>query len=199
MTEQTPPPVAGAELTDEQRAFLLARQATQAATAPSPAADQATAAAQMAQAERGPELPAESAMDQMMALIKAQSDQLASLTAQVGVMQKQAEEAVAASGGPLVIRYAKGAADKLAATAVAHPDLGKDHFAAPLELAGQLVDAATDLSKNGGDSAPVEKAAAGLERWLTKTHWREGRKFIDFSAVADDVETAVVEALKLAA
>ena len=191
------PPDQGAELTPEQKAFLLAQQARQAAESPSPAADAAAATAQMTQ--RGPALPAETEMDRVMALLKAQSDQIASLVQQVGVMQKQADEATAAAGGPPVIRYAQGAADKLAALQAAHPDLGKDHFAVPLAAADELVNAAVGLSKNGGASTDVETAVGRLERWLTKTHWRTGRKFIDFSAVLDDVATAAEEAIKLAA
>ena len=190
---------AGGPLTDEQQAFLTARQAQQAVASPSPAADAATAAAVMQAAPSGPELPAESAMDQMMELIKAQSEQLESLRSQVGVMQKQAEERSAAEGGPLVVRYAQGAADKLAALAVQHPDIEKGHFDVPLDLAAKLTDAAKLLSKDGDSAADVESAASGLDRWLTRTHWRKSGKFIDFSAVADDVDTALEEAQKLAA
>lgn len=201
MTDMTqgpvPPAPEPAELTDEQKAFLLAQQAQQAAASPSPAAQQAATVAQMN--ERGPALPAESEMDKVMALLKAQADQISALTSQVGVMQKQADEATAASGGPPVIRYAQAVADKVDALKAAHPDLGKDHFDVPAQAAGDLVTAATTLSKEGGSSQPVEAAAGTLERWLTKTHWRTGRKFIDFSAVLDDVGTAVDEALKLAA
>lgn len=200
MSEPFPPGTPDpAELTDAQRAFLAQQAAAQAVQSPSPAADQAAAAAQMAAAERGPVLPAESAIDQMMALIKAQSEQLEALQSQVGVMQKQAEEAQAVVGGPPVIRYAQAVAEKIAALKAAHPDLGAGHFDVPAAAADELVTAATDLSKNGGASDAVESAAGKLDRWLTRTHWRTGRKFIDFSALADDAERAVDEALKLAA
>lgn len=192
-------PWAGDQLTEEQRAFLLARQAQQAVASPSPAADARTAAAAMAAAERGPELPAESEMDKLMAAFKAQSDQLASLMQRVDVLQKMATERDAELGGPPVVRYAQGAADKIEALVAAHPDLGKDHFAAPRAAAKTLVDVATELATNGGPSAPVESKVAELERWIGRTHWRTGRKFIDFSAIADDLATAVEEAIKLAA
>lgn len=192
-------PWAGDQLTEEQRAFLLARQAQQAVASPSPAADSRAAAAQMASAERGPELPAESEMDQVMAIIKAQSAQMAALMQRVDVLQRQATERDAELGGPPVVRYAQGAADKIEALVAAHPDLGKDHFAAPRAAAKTLVSAATTLATDGGPSAPVESAVATLERWFGRTHWRTGRKFIDFSAIGDDLATAAEEAIKLAA
>lgn len=196
MTEQPGAPSVG-ELTDEQRAFLTAQTAAQAAVSPNPAADAAENMAQVV--ERGPTLPAEDAIEQLMAAFKAQSEQLEALRSQVGVMQKQADEATAASGGPPVIRYAQAALAHLEAMAVAHPDLGKGYFAPVIEQAQTLVEAATDLSKNGGSPAHVEQVAGSLERFLTKTHWRKGGKYIDFSMLADTVETVLEEAEKLAA
>jgi hypothetical protein len=159
--------------------------------------EQAATAAQMTQ--RGPALPAESDMDKLMAALKEQSEQIAALQGQVGVMQKQADERALATGGPPVVRYAQAAAAKLAATAVAHPDLGPDHFAVPLAAAEQLLTAATALSKDGSDPAGVETAAGKLRRWLDVTHHRTSGKYIDMSALRDDIETAVDEAAKLAA
>jgi hypothetical protein len=198
MTDQDPGvPSEETPLTDTQRAFLAEQAARHAANAASPAADQAATAAQMT--ERGPALPAEEQMDKLMAALAAQADQIAALTAQVGVMQKQNDEQQEAVGGPPVIRYAKAVLEKVNATAVAHPDLGPDHFAEPKDAAQALVDAATALNKTGGATTDVESAATRLDRWFTRTHWRTGKKFIDFSAVVDDVATAVDEALKLAA
>jgi hypothetical protein len=185
-----------AGLSDAQKAYLAVQAAQHVADAISPAADQAATLGQMT--ERGPELPAEADMERLMAALRLQSEQIEVLQQQVGVMQKQTEEREAVLGGPPVIRYAQGAADKIAATAVAHPDLGKDHFAAPAAAAADLLGAATALSRSGGSAAAVESAAARLDRWLSKTHWRTGRKYIDFSAIADDVEQAVEEAAKLA-
>lgn len=199
MSEPIEPGAPAAPLTVQQQAQFAAQAAAQAAEAPSPAADQAATAAAMIAAERGPVLPAETQMDALMAALRAQSAQIDALTKQVGVMQQQAEERSAAEGGPLVIRYAKAANDKLAATTAAHPDLGPGHFAAALGHAEALLSAATDLSKTGSGLPAVQAAAGNLEKWLTKTHWRTGQKHIDFSALLDDIETAVEEAVKLAA
>lgn len=188
----------GAGLSDAQKAFLAQSAAAHAVETPSPAADQAAAAAAMT--ERGPALPAESEMDALMQALRLQSEQIAKLQAQVGVMQKQADDAAVASGGPPVVRYAQAVADKMAATAVAHPDLGPDHFAFPVAAAGKLLEEAKSLHLEGGDPAGVENAAARLRRWLDVTHPREGRKHVEaFAALRDDLETAVDEALKLAA
>lgn len=200
MSEQEtgPGPVEVTELSDEQKAYLAQQQQAATAAAPSPAADQAATVAAMT--ERGPVLPAETEMDKLMAALRAQSEQIEKLQQQVGVMQKAADERSAAEGGPVVIRYAKGAADKLAATAVAHPDLGKDHFAPALEHVGALVDATTALHKGEGSLEDVETAAGKLRRFITVTHPRTGQKHVEgFAAILDDLETALDEAGKLAA
>ena len=184
-------------LTAEQEEFLRQQAAAQAATSPSPAGEAAGVAAQMS--ERGPLLPAEEQMDALMAALRAQSEQIAALQAQVGTMQKQQAEALAASGGPLVTRYAEGARDKIAAHITAHPDAPAGHFEPLTAAAGQLVDAAAAIAKDGGDAAPVEKAAAAVGRFISRTHVKAWGKHIDWSAVLDDVETAVEEAIKLAA
>lgn len=163
-----------------------------------PAASQAASLSQVT--DRGPLLPAEAEADSLMDMLKAQAEQIKALTDRVGVMQRQSDERAEADGGAPLLRYATAAADKLKATAVAHPDLGPGHFARPLALADELVTAATALHRDGGDTAPVEKAAGGLRRWLDVTHAREGRKHVEtFAAIRDDIETAVDEALKLAA
>lgn len=197
MTDQPDP--GAADLSEAQRAFLAQQAAAHAVEGqPSPAADQAAAAAAMT--ERGPLLPAEEEADSLMAMLRQQAEQIQALTDRVGVMQRQADERAEAEGGAPLVRYAQAAADKMAATAAAHPDLGPSHFARPIALAGELVTAAGDLHKNGGDSAGVEKAAGALRRWLDVTHPREGQKHVEtFAAIRDDIETAVDEALKLAA
>jgi hypothetical protein len=198
MTEQPgAPDTAGAELTDAQKAFLDQQAAAHAVQSPSPAA--AAAATMGGMVERGPTLPAEDQIEQMMALFKAQSEQLEALRAQVGVMQKQADEATAASGGPPVIRYAKAAGDYLRALVVAHPDVGADHFKPALDAAEELNDAATELSKNGGSADTVTAAAAKLDKFINRTHWRKSGKPIDFSLLQDHIDTALEEAEKLAA
>ena len=185
-------------LTAEQEEFLRQQAAAHAATAPSPAGEAAGVAAQMG--ERGPLLPAEEQMDAMMAALKAQSEQIAALTAQIGTMQKQQAEALAASGGPMVTRYAEGARDKIAAHVTANPDAPAGHFDELTGAAGQLVDAAAAIAKDAAaGTGPVEKAAAAITRFVSRTHVRQWGKHIDWSAALDDVETVVEEALKLAA
>lgn len=200
MSDQAPeqPPVAGDELTDEQKAFLTAQAAQQAAASPSPAADAAASMGQMV--GRGPELPAETAMDKLMAALKAQSDQIAQLQAQVGVMQKQAEENQAAAGGPMTVRYADGAVAKLQAMKAQHPDVPQGHFDAAIAAAESLATAARAVVKTGASDVAkdVETAAAGITKFIGKSRRASG-KHIDFSAIADDVELAVEEALKLVA
>lgn len=185
------------QLTDEQRAFLLAQTARQAAESPNPAGAAADSASQMTQ--RGPLLPAEEAIDRMMALLKAQSDQIEALQAQVGVMAKQSAEALAAHGGPMVTRYAKGAQDKITAHVAANPDVPQGHFVPLQEFAGQLWDAAEAMAKGNGALADVEKAAGAVTRFINRTHVKLSGKHIDWSTVIDDVETVVDEAIKLAA
>jgi hypothetical protein len=199
MTDNSPEEGQGQELSDEQRAVLEAQTAQQAATSPNPSATLAQSLGQMA--GRGPELPAEADMDKMMAALKAQSEQIAALQAQVGVMQKQAEETQAAAGGPLTVRYADAAVAKLQALKAQHPDVPAGHFDAAITAAQGLAQAARGVVKTGAADVAkgVETAAADLTKFVTKTHWRASGKFIDFSALADDVETAVEEALKLVA
>src|SRR5215469_2952461 len=175
-------------LPPEQEEFLRQQAAAHAATAPSPAGEAAGVAAQMG--ERGPLLPAEEQMDAM----------IAALTAQIGTMQKQQAEALAASGGPMVTRYAEGARDKIAAHVTANPDAPAGHFDELTGAAGQLVDAAAAIAKDAAaGTGPVEKAAAAITRFVSRTHVRQWGKHIDWSAALDDVETVVEEALKLAA
>ena len=170
----------------------------QAATVPNPAEQAETVAQQMT--ERGPALPAEAEYDGLMAMLKAQADQIEALTGRVGTLAKAAEDRNVAEGGPPVIRYAQAVADRLAATAAAHPDLGKAHFAEPLALADELVSGAQDLHRNGGGNGPVWNAADRLERWLTRTHPRTSGKHVEtLAAVADDLESVRDEALKAAA
>lgn len=194
-------PVAGNQLTPEQEAFLLASQAKQAATSPSPAEDAAPVQAQMETGQRGPLLPAEEQMDAMMAQLKAQSDQLAAVQAQMLAMGRQIEEAQAAQGGPLTVRYAQGAADKITALAAAHSNnpLGAAHWHHVAKSAEQLVEAATGVSKGAGPLQLVRDAATDIERFAARGHARQGGRHVDWSAILDDVELAVTEAVKLVA
>lgn len=193
---------AGTPLTPEQEAFLLARQAQQAA-AESDEITQVPAQTQsvIASGERGPLLPAESQIDELMAQLKAQSEQLASMGAALSSVQRQMEEAQAATGGPLTVRYAQGAMDKLAALAVQYPNhpLGARHFDPAQEAAGTLLDASKAVVKGSGPVADVEKAAAAVEKFISRTHRRLGGVHIDWSAILDDVELAAEEAAKLVA
>lgn len=187
------------QLTDEQRAVLEQKTAEQAAASPNPSATLAESLGAMI--GRGPELPAETAMDKLMAALKAQSEQIATLQAQVGVMQKQAEESQAAAGGPLTVRYADAAVAKLQALKAQHPDVPQGHFDSAITAAQGLAQAARAVVKTGASDVAknVESAAADIGKFIGKTHWRASGKFIDFSAIADDIEVAVEEALKLVA
>ena len=198
MTEFT----AGTPLTEEQAAFLRAQAAQQAAAESAEISQaQAASASVIAAGERGPLLPAETQIDELMAQLKAQSEQLASMGAALSSVQRQMEEAQAASGGPLTVRYAQGAADKLAALAVQYPNqpAGTKHFDPAHEAASALVSASKLVAKGAGPVADVEKAAAGVERFISRTHKRLGGVHIDWSAILDDVELAVEEAAKLVA
>jgi hypothetical protein len=196
----TEPSIAGQPLTEEQAAFLRARTAQQAAEASS-GVEQEAAAAAAQMTERGPLLPAETDIERLMAQLKAQSEQLEKMGAALGSVQRQMEEAQVAAGGPLTVRYAQGAADKLDAMAAAYPNnpLGARHFDAPREAAGKLVTAAKAVVKSGAPVADVESAAAAIGKFFTRAHARAGGAHVDWSAIADDLELAVEEAAKLAA
>jgi len=194
-------PVAGAPLTEEQRAFLLASQAQQAAASPSPAAEAAGAQAVMESGPRGPMLPAEEQMDSLMAQFRQQSEQLAAAMKRMDAMSRQIGEYQAATGGPLTVRYAQGAADKIDAMAAAHPNnpLGLAHFDQARDAAARLLEAATSVSKGSGPLHLVKDAAADVERFAARVHKALGGMHVDWSAILDDVDLAVSEALKLAA
>lgn len=188
MTDQ--PPVAGQPMTEAQAAFLAAQAGQQAAAE---SADiQAAAAATAAQmTDRGPLLPAEEQMDALMAQLKAQSDMIAALSSKVGVVQRQMEEAQAASGGPLAVRYAQAAVDKLTAHAAQWP---AHDFSQAQGAAGTLLEAAQSAVKG-------EPAAPGALHSAATVITRLARKLphVDWSAVIDDVELAVEEGAKLLA
>jgi len=196
------PAVAGQELNEAQKAFLTAeaaRIASESSAIVSPAADQAATAAAMT--ERGPLLPAEERIDELMAALRAQSDQIAAMQAQMGTVQRQMEEAQAATGGPLTVRYAQGAADKLDSLQLQYANFpaGTKHFDAPREAAGRLVEAAKAIAKNGGKTTDVDKAIADIEKFLKRTHFKLGGSHVDWSAIGDDLELAGEEAAKLVA
>jgi hypothetical protein len=184
-----------APLSAEAAALAADELAAHAAASPSPAADQAATAAAMT--ERGPALPAETEIEAFMAAVKAQ---MADMQSQLDVYKRQAAEAQAAAGVPMVVRYAEGARDKIAAMVAAHPDAPRGHFAAALDASSALADAATAL--HGGETAAgdaLKSAAAGIERFATRTHWRTWGKHVDWSAVLGDVEEAVEAGAKIAA
>jgi hypothetical protein len=196
---QTPP--AGPIYSPEQYGAAAAdiQQSQPSAVNPADTAAQSNAA----MTERGPTLPAEDRIDALMAVLRQQSEQLEKVQGQLGVLQRQQEEAQAASGGPLTIRYAQGAADKIDALVAANagsPSLGaKDHYAAAQQAAADLRDATRDLVKNGGGTDTVEKHAGTLRRFIDRVHSRQGGGHVDWSAIIDDVELAVEEAAKLVA
>lgn len=195
MSDTTPESTAGAALTPEQSAFLQAQQAQQAA-AEAAGVSQAAAdtAAQMTQ--RGPLLPAESEIDALMAQIKAQSEAIAALTSQVGTVQQQMADAQAATGGPLAVRYAQGAADKLGALATQWP---AHDLKAATDAAGTLVETASAAAK--GNVKPGDSSARAAILSATGVIGRVLRKHphIDTSAILDDLELAAEEGAKLLA
>jgi hypothetical protein len=197
------PTVAGQPLTGGQRAFLLAQAAKQAAESPNPAAGQAAIAGQIAAGERGPLLPAETAIEEEMARLRAASEQMAKLLETQGAMlasvQKQMEEAQAASGGPLAVRYATGVADKLQALTDQWPNhpLGKAHFDQAHAAAADLIGATTAVVKGTGPVSAVHDAVTALKRFITRIHPRQGGQPLDWSAIRDDLELAAEEAAKL--
>jgi hypothetical protein len=188
-----------AEPDDGARARLEAAAVELTEQTPNPAAAAAGVNAQLT--ERGPALPAESEYDALMDMLRKQAEQIQALSGQVGNLKKAADEKAAETGGPPVLRYAQAVADRLAATAVAHPDLGADHFAHPLAAAEQLIAQARQLHTGEvSDPAGVHNAAARLERWITRTHPRTSAKHVEtLSTVADDLEQVRDEADKVAA
>jgi hypothetical protein len=181
-------------LSAEAAALLADELAAHAAAAPGTQADQAATAAAMT--ERGPALPAEADIEEFMAAVKAQ---MADMQAQLNVYKQQAAEAQAAAGIPLVVRYAQGASDKIAALVSAHPDAPQGHFAPVVKAAQALAGEAEKLSAGTGALTAVQTAAADVEKFATRTHWRAWGKHIDWSAILGDVEEAGEAALKLAA
>jgi hypothetical protein len=172
------------------------RQGTERMTAatPSPAGEQAATAAAIAGGGRGPELPAESQLDEFMATMRAQFD---SMKAELEALKQQQANALAATGGPLVSRYAQAVVDKANALVAQHPDCPPGHFAPLLKAAATLSEHAEALARDGGDPAKLEAAGAAVERFAARTHNRAWGKSIDWSALLVDVETAVDEGRKL--
>lgn len=184
----TPNEPGGGGLTQEQADYLAAQQAAQAAaSSASLTSDAATVADAMT--ERGPLLPAEANIDALMAQIKAQSEALAAMQGQIGVLQKQAEEANAASGGPLTIRYAQGAVDKIGTLGAQWP---AHDLSVAATAAADVLEAAQASVKGDGSVGPkLQFAQSAIGRVFSKL------PHIDSSAILDDVAAAVEEALKL--
>lgn len=218
MSEPTPEATyAGMPLSADQEAYLTQQAADQAA-ASSAATEMSAAQEAISRGQRGPVLPAEEAMDALMAQLRAQSDQLAALQAKVGTMGRQIEEAQAAQGGPLTVRYAQGALDKLAVLAVSRPDHPgnlvsvdvpgrehpvqvREHFSPVITRGRELVEAATAAAKSAtqDNASAVARIAGQIERFANRTHGRLGGAPLDWSAILDDIELAADEALKLVA
>lgn len=196
MGDQPTKDTAGTPLSAEGAALLAEETARHAATAPSPAADQAATDATIAAAERGPTLPAEADLDDFMASMRAKFD---SMSAEIQALKDQQQAAFTAGGGPMTVRYAQGAADKVAAMVRANPDAPAGHFDAAVTAATTLAEQAAKLAKTGGAGDELASAGAALHKFATRTHWKTWGKHVDWSAIIDDVETAVEEGLKLAA
>lgn len=182
------------KLTPEAEAALGAEVTAHAQGAtPDPVAAAAGTAAAMT--ERGPTLPAEEELNSFMARMQAD---YARMAAELETLKTQQAQALAGAGGPLTVRYAQGAADKVAALVAAHPDAPQGHFAALTAAAEKLHAEAQAVAKGGGALGVLQDAAAAVERFALKTHPRAWRRHIDWSAILDDAETAAAEAVKLA-
>jgi hypothetical protein len=181
-------------LSAEAAAMAADELAAHAAAAPSPAADQAATAAAMT--ERGPTLPMEEQIEQYMETMKAQ---LADMATQISVLKKQQADTVAGQGTPMVVRYAQGAADKIAALAVAHPDAPQHHFGPLKAAAGKLAEEAQKLNDGSGSLAALKDVTGAVEKFAARTHWKTWGKHIDFSMILSDVEDAIEAGEKLAA
>ena len=184
-----------APLTTEQEAALKQEAAAHTQAQPNPAGEQAATNAQMT--DRGPLLPAEEEIEKLMAAFRQQADQISKLQGQLGTMQQQQDAALASQGGPLATRYATAVADKVQATIAAHPDAPADHFAPLVEAASALKEHAGTIVKGTNVMSDLEAAAGKVTKFIDKTHVKAWGKSIDWSALADDVEAAVVEAAKL--
>lgn len=167
----------------------------QVAATPNPAAVQAQTASVIGAAERGPELPAESAMDEFMARM---AKEFAGMKAELAALKAQQSAALAAQGGPLPARYATAVADKVAAIIAQHPDCPDGHFKPLLEAAAKLQAAGSEADGNGNATA-IEKAGTAITKFTTRTHAKAWGKSIDFSALLDDVEAALEHATAAAA
>jgi hypothetical protein len=195
VSDTYPESTAGTPLSPEQQVFLAA-QAAQKAAAEAAGVTQAAADTASQMTERGPLLPAEEKIDALMAQLKAQSDLISSLQSQVGTVQLQMEQAQAATGGPLAVRYAQGAAEKIAALAVQWP---AHDLAVAADAAGKLVETATAAAKGTvrpGDPsahAALTAAAGAIRRVLGRL------PHVDTSAIIDDVELAAEEGVRLLA
>ena len=176
-------------LTQEQADYLAAQQAAQAsASSAGVVSDAATVADQITSTERGPLLPAEANIDALMAQLKAQSDALAQMQSQIGVLQKQAEDANVASGGPMTVRYAQGAADKIGTLTAQWPAHDLSTAAA---AAADVLAAAEASVKGTAPGSGLQVAQSTITRIFSKL------PHIDASALLDDVAAAVEEAHKL--
>lgn len=194
---------ASASYTPEQYQAAAADIQHQAQPVTEHVQQQAAVNSEIGQEQRGPLLPAEQRIDDLMAQLRQQSDALAQMQEQMGFLQRQQEEAQAASGGPLVVRYAVGVADKLRALVDANagrPALGaRDHYAPVLEAADKLVEAAKNVSKDGGNIDQHRGLVGEIERFLDRHHTRRGGGHVDFSAIRDDLYTSQDEADKAVA
>jgi hypothetical protein len=162
-------------------------------------------------------------MNELMATIKAQSEQLAAAMSRVGDLERHVQATTAQisaqQGLPYVVRYAQGARDKLLAHAIANADLGgvqlvpsldqatgetvlrhqaTGHFQGVLADADKLAAAAAAAAAGDGPPQAVVDAADRIIRFIERTHRRLTPKHVDFSAALDDLDTAAEEARKLA-
>lgn len=149
---------------------------------------------------RGPLLPAEALMNQIMEQQRQFAEQLAGMQVQLVKAQQQAQAARALAGPPAIATYAKGIAAKLAGHRDANPDIPAGHFDDVIAHATELADhaaAAGDGNLSGLDR--LEGLAAKVGRFLQHGHQARSGKHLDMSAVLSELNTVLDEADRLQA
>lgn len=148
--------------------------------------------------DRPERLPAEDDQDRLMAEMRAMSERMQAMEAELGQAKSGYAAAVAKLGPPEVATYGAAIRAKLVSLRDAHPDVPPGHFDAVLAATGPLAEASAEVIAGGGDVAAVKSevpdAVAAVERFITKTHPRTSGKPVDFSALESDLELATAAA-----
>jgi hypothetical protein len=174
----------------------------------------------------GAPLPAEeaqnAAMEQMRAQFEALVGQLAAQGQTIQALQRQLANVqsgvVQGAGDPFLVRYADAARDKLLTHAITNPDLGgvhlapvydqarsetvlrhraSGHFESVLADAEQLAATARDVIEGKASPQEVLDQAGRVITFIERVHPRKTGKYLDYSAVSDDLTAVLEEAGKL--